>query len=134
MKTIDTSLAGNLRTLAQLSYAFGVPGTVFVVKYFYDVYGVGIKLPAALYFLPIGVVLLLFSLILAPAVHKSMIPSLDSWISRGVKASQISPDTSTSHAVLRRVSIIKFIRSVILCSHPCFVILLAAAVVQYLAA
>ena len=134
MKTIDVSLAGNLRTLAQLSYALGVPGAAFVMKYFYDVYGAGIKLQAVFYFLPIGIVFLLFSLILAPAVHKSIIPNLDSWISRGVKASQIRPGTSTSHAVLRRVSIIKFIRLVVLCSHLCFLILLVMAVVQHLVA
>ncbi len=134
MKTIDTSLAGNLRTLSQLSYAFGLTGTAFVVKYFYDVYGAGIKLPAVFHFLPIGAFCLLFSLVLSPAVYKSMVPNLNSLISRGVKASRINYGTSTSHAVLRTVSIIKLIRLVVLCSHPCFLILLAAAVAQYFAA
>jgi hypothetical protein len=134
MQTIDTSLAGNLRTLAQLSYAFGVPGAAFVVKYFYDFYGAGVELPAVFYFLPIGVIFLLFSLILAPAVHKSMIPSLNSWITRGVQASQRDPDDPASSSARQWVSILKLVRLLILYSHPCFLILLVASLAQYLAA
>jgi len=134
MQTIDTSLTGNLKTLAQLSYAFGIPGSVFVMKYFYDFYGAGIKLPAVFYILPIGTVFLLFSLILAPAVHRSIIPSLDSLISRGLKISQKNPNIPASSRVLRWVFILKSVRLLALYSHPCFLILLAASLIHYLAA
>ena len=130
MQAIDTSLAGNMKTLAQLSFAFGVSGAAFSLKNYYDLYAAKTELPAVAYFLLIGAVFLFLSLIFAPAVYKSTIPSLNSWISRGLKASQLSASEQISSETLGRVSLIKLIRLLFLCFHPFLLILLAAAIIQ----
>lgn len=133
MQTIDTSLAGNMKKLAQLSYAFGVSGVVFSLKYFYVFYAEKNESPVVTYMLPISAVFLFLSLILAPAAYKITIPSLNSWISIGLKASQLSSNEKKSSETLGRVSFIKFIRLFVLCFHPFVFILLAAVIIQYLA-
>jgi hypothetical protein len=130
MQAIDTTLAGNMKTLAQLSLAFGVPSIAFSLKYFYDFYFATIELPAVTYMLPIGAVFIFISLILAPAVYKIKIPSLGSWIFRGLKASQLSASEKMISKTLRRVLFIKFIRIFIFCFHQFVFILLAAAILQ----
>ena len=130
MRTIDISLAGNIKTLAQLSYAFGVSGSAFALKYFYDFHLAAIKLPAVFYMLTIGIIFLTISLVLSPAAYKSMLPRLNAWISRGEHVISKNPGDPASTGAKLRILCLKFFRLLLLCSHPCFFLLLVAAVLH----
>ncbi|SNR85249.1 hypothetical protein [Pseudomonas segetis] len=133
MQKIDLSISGNMRTLAQLSFAFGIPGGIFVLKYFYDYYGEGIKIPAVFYMLPVGVVLLFLALIFSPAAYKTKLPEINSSIASWLNIVKRYPD----HPSLYRTKILIFAlqvqRLVIISSFPGLLILLLVSTAHYLA-
>jgi hypothetical protein len=122
---IDTSIKSIIKDLGRLSFAFGVPGSGFALKYLYDHYASITSLPAVHYMRPIGVFLICVSLLLAPAAYKILLPGIKSLIYVGEGIISRTPAAHGIKKTIFYVSILKLIKLVFLCAHPLFAIILA---------